>query len=110
MVKKGDFAFGAFFLIFGLIGLWIFLPPFLHYNTPIGQIALGLSEAARKNYETAQFYSTVASASMLVGALLCIYAIVSEPRPVRICPKCGRVLSSFPSEIKLCPFCGNQLD
>jgi len=27
----------------------------------------------------------------------------------RVCPKCGKNLSSFPDDIQLCPYCGNQL-
>jgi hypothetical protein len=30
-------------------------------------------------------------------------------QPLRLCPKCGRNLTSFPSRIKACPFCGGEL-
>jgi len=28
---------------------------------------------------------------------------------LRICPGCGRDISSFPSDIKRCPYCGREL-
>ena len=59
----------------------------------------------------------IAIVPFLVGVVLMAWGIAevnartksAGQREIRICPKCGRDLSSLPRDIKRCPYCGNEL-
>ena len=60
----------------------------------------------------------LAASSLIVGSFLLgwgIASIMMKSREgtvhqlIRICPRCGRNLSTLPQDIKRCPYCGNEL-
>ncbi|MCS7125298.1 MAG: hypothetical protein NZ929_00065 [Aigarchaeota archaeon] len=54
-------------------------------------------------------------ASLVIGIFLLAWGVatLSSKRErshiLRICPGCGRDISSFPDDIKRCPYCGREL-
>ena len=58
------------------------------------------------------------ASSLIVGSFLLGWGIASimmkgkegsVHQLIRICPRCGRNLSTLPQDIKRCPYCGNEL-
>ncbi|MEM2175548.1 MAG: hypothetical protein QXI58_08030 [Candidatus Micrarchaeia archaeon] len=53
-------------------------------------------------------------ASLVFGIFLLVWGVTTlsskrQHHHLRICPGCGRDISSFPSDIKRCPYCGKEL-
>ncbi|MEM2528710.1 MAG: hypothetical protein QXG40_04860 [Ignisphaera sp.] len=58
-----------------------------------------------------QFFGGI---SLVFGVFLLGWGVATllskrQHHHLRICPGCGRDISSFPSDIKRCPYCGREL-